>query len=177
MTYSLADGAWLFRRFDTDDDETPFGFSFLRWVTVGNRDDFAAIALAELWETSSRARVSRAFFAARHVGVDLRALGADDIPAHVHLLTTRPDIVEALEIDSDEFERTAWATVEPVEWRAEVARGLHESHADERSRVSGGGPSLATEHVRDLTVSQSPFPSETVSGRSSPGDSDANLHP
>jgi hypothetical protein len=131
MTHTLADGAWLYRRFDTDDDETPFRFSFLRWVTVGDRDDYAAIALAEPWETSSRTRVAQAFFAARHVGVDLRALRFDDIPAHVHLLTTRPDIVDALEIDSDEFERTGWATVEPVEWRAEVACGLHKSHADE----------------------------------------------
>ncbi len=127
VTYSLADAVWLFRTFDTEDDETPFRFSFVRWVTVGDRDDFAAIALAEPWETSSRARVARVFFAARHVGVDLRALDADEIPAHVHLLTTRPDIVDALEIGPNEFERTAWATVEPAEWRAELARGLHKS--------------------------------------------------
>jgi hypothetical protein len=49
VTYAISEGSWLFRRFDTDDDETPFRFSFLRWVKSGDRDDFAAIEIVDSW--------------------------------------------------------------------------------------------------------------------------------
>lgn len=118
MEYSISEGAWLFRRFDTKDEETPFRFRFLRWVRCGDRDDFAAIEIVDPWANSQGVFVSRAFLAARHVGVDLRALGDGDIPAHVHILLTAPEMLDAIEIDANSFRRDAWATIEPVDWRS-----------------------------------------------------------
>jgi hypothetical protein len=117
VAYTISGGSWLFRRFDTDDDETPFRFSFLRWVKCGVRDDFAAIEIVDPWTNYRDELVRHAFFAARHEGVDLRALEAVNIPAHVHLLTTSPELIDAAEIDPNLFQRAAWMTVEPSDWR------------------------------------------------------------
>jgi hypothetical protein len=132
VSYAISEGSWLFRRFDTYDDETPFRFSFLRWVKSGDRDDFAAIEIADSWMNYREEVVHRAFFAARHEGVDLRALEAGDIPAHVHLLTTSPELIDAAEIEPNQFERAAWVTVEPRDWRT--------THPSQLRDLKLGGP-------------------------------------
>lgn len=114
MTYSLDRGDWLFRQYDTSDDRTPYRFRFLRWVGSGGRDDLAAVAVDGWVDWQGRA-VDHAVLAARHSGFDLHALTLDQWPAHVHILTTRPELVGADHFDPSSFSRTAWATVEPVD--------------------------------------------------------------
>ena len=132
VAYAISDGSWLFRRFDTNDDETSFRFSFIRWVRCGERDDFAAIEIVDRWTNYRDEPFRRAFLAARHEGVDLRALEPDNIPAHVHLLTTGPELIDEAEIDPNQFQRAAWMTVEPSNWR-----DTHLSLADEMKSRSG----------------------------------------
>ena len=117
MDYTIAEGLWVFRRFDTYDDETPFRFTFLRWVISGDRDDFAAIEITDTWTDYRDVVHDRVFLAARHVGVDLCALKEDDIPAHAHLLTAPAELLNESDIDPDQFQRDSWITVEPADWR------------------------------------------------------------
>ena len=119
MTCSIDEGPWLFRNYDTRDDVTPYRFTFVRWVSLGDRHDIAAVEVLDPWTSYLGIQVPRAFFAARHAGVDLRALVHEDIPAHVHLLTVEPDFVDAEALQNGMFQRAAWATIEPADWTAD----------------------------------------------------------
>jgi hypothetical protein len=116
VAYSLDIGEWIFRRFDTKDDETSFSFHFLHWATVDNRDDFAAIQFDEPWETGSGALLETAYFAVRHVGVNLRHLSLSDLPTHAYLMTTRATVDDDSAIDPNGMVIRAWAQVEPKDW-------------------------------------------------------------
>jgi hypothetical protein len=117
VTRSIAEGSWVFRQFDTNDDLTPYRFRFRPWVRYGDRTDLAAVEFLDEWSDWEGVRVAGAVFAARHAGVDLRALPDSDLPAHVHLLTTSPQLIEGDELPIEGFRRTAWATIGPEGWQ------------------------------------------------------------
>lgn len=114
MRFALDRGDWIFRQFDSGDDVTSYRFRFVRWVTVGDRTDIAEVELLDEWKDWQGERVTRAIFAARHAGVDLRGLRLGDLPAHVHLMTAPASAFETGQFAPAELSRTAWATIEPV---------------------------------------------------------------
>ena len=114
MTLSVEHGSWQLRQFDTDDDVTPYRFRFLRWVELGDRDDLAAVEFIDPWTGWKGRGQHRAVLASRHDGYDLRALEPSELPAHVHLMTSAPELDDARHFEPGELARTAWATIEPV---------------------------------------------------------------
>lgn len=114
MTLSIDRGEWLLRQFDTYDDETPYRFRFMGWVSLGDRHDLASIEFIDPWTGWNGRGRHRAVLAARHAGVDLRSMNDEQLPVHVHLMTSEPDLEDAQSFESGELARTAWATVEPV---------------------------------------------------------------
>lgn len=130
MRYSLDQGRWLFRQFDTNDDETSYRLGFSHWVRCGERTDFAVVEVLDRYERRGR-EYDWALLAARHVGVDLRSLTTQDVPAHVHLLSTPADLRDAQEVDPATLSREFWLTVEPVDWRGsdEAARSAELNRA------------------------------------------------
>jgi hypothetical protein len=115
MTLSVEHGSWILRQFDTDDDVTGYRFRFLRWVELDARDDLAAIEFVDPWSGWNGRGQHRAVLASRHVGFDLRALDASELPAHVHLMTSEPELEDATHFEPGELARTAWATIAPVD--------------------------------------------------------------
>jgi hypothetical protein len=116
MTFSVDRGAWLFRHYDTYDDETPYRFRFVRWVESAGRDDLAAVEILDEWNDYKGRLVSRAVLAARHVGYDLRAIEMSALPVHVHIMTTPPEAdANADPFDVPNLVRMAWATAAPVD--------------------------------------------------------------
>lgn len=113
MTFSVDQGSWIIRQFDTADDETPYRFRFLRWVEFDGRGDLAAVEFIDLWGTSYGPGLQRAVLAARHSGYDLRSLVVEDLPVHVHVMTSTPELQDATHYLPGDLQRSMWATIEP----------------------------------------------------------------
>lgn len=89
---------------------------FHRWVTVGQRNDYAYVSLdppLHPSESGISESLERVVLGPRHEGVRLDQFGAT-WPVHVYLLTAAPEAAEGGTIPADGLKIRGWALLESL---------------------------------------------------------------
>ncbi len=94
---------------------SPHQARFRRWVSCGERDDYAAVTVEPPFEPSETGlprALADVILGPRHLGVNLRSL--TEFPAHVYVMTASPPLAggDAPVVSPDALEIRMWALLE-----------------------------------------------------------------
>lgn len=112
MSTQPSNTSWSIRPFENS-SISPHLTQFKRWVSSGERDDYAAVRIIpplNPYESGADEILEDVILAPRHAGVSLRHIA--EYPVHVYVLTTSPSRTEAQSIPPNEFSIRIWALLE-----------------------------------------------------------------